>query len=60
MKRIDLQDCLIVAGIVSGEAAAIAIWWPAALILACLFSFGFAFLIALGKAEIARREKKAK
>ena len=52
--RVDLQDILIVTGILSGEAAAIVIWWPAALILLCLFSFGFAYLIQLAAAKDQR------
>jgi hypothetical protein len=43
--RIDLQDVLIVTGIISGEIAALVIWWPAALILLCCLSFAFAWLI---------------
>lgn len=43
--RYDLQDYLVMTGIVSGEVAAVVIWWPAAFILASLFSFGFAYLI---------------
>jgi hypothetical protein len=50
---LDLQDILIVAGIVCAEAAAAVIWWPAALILAALFCFGFAYLI-----EVARAKEK--
>lgn len=50
---IDLQDCLLLAGIISGEAAAIVIWWPSSLILAALFAFGFAYLIE--KAKKAKR-----
>jgi len=44
----DLQDALLIAGIVFGEAAAAVIWWPASLILASLFCFGFAYLLARG------------
>ena len=49
---IDLQDCLLVLGIASGETACAVIWWPSSLILACLFCFTFAWLI--------ERAKKAK
>ena len=44
----DLQDGLLIAGIVFAEAAALVIWWPSALILAALFCFGFAYLLAHG------------
>jgi hypothetical protein len=47
--RLDLQDGLIVAGIVSGEVAAAVIWWPAALILLCVFCLLFAHLIEKSK-----------
>lgn len=43
--RLDVQDGLLIMGIGCWEAAAIVIWWPAALILAGLFCLGFAFLI---------------
>lgn len=56
----DLQDGLVLAGIVFGEIAAIVIWWPAALILACLFSFGFAWLIELEKKKLKRLSNKEK
>lgn len=49
VKGVDLQDCLILSGVVSGEAAAFIIWRPAALLLACALSFGFAFLIQRSK-----------
>jgi len=44
----DLQDGLLIGGILFGEAAAVVIWWPASLILASLFCFGFAYLLARG------------
>lgn len=53
----DLQDGLVIAGIVTGEAAALVIWWPAALILACLLSFGFAYLIERSKKQKNTKEK---
>lgn len=49
---IDLQDYLLIGGIVTGEGACAVIWWPSALILACMFCFTFAWLI--------ERSKKAK
>ena len=51
---LDLQDGLILGGIAAGETAALVIWWPAALILACLFCFGFAWLIELEKKKLKR------
>ncbi|HXI92977.1 MAG TPA: hypothetical protein VNO24_23475 [Blastocatellia bacterium] len=45
----DLQDGLLIAGILSLEAAAIVIWWPSALILAGLFALGFVFLMERAK-----------
>jgi hypothetical protein len=50
--KLDLQDWLIISGVFSGEGAAAVIWWPAALILACLFSFGFAYLIEKSKKTV--------
>jgi hypothetical protein len=44
----DLQDGLLIAGIVFAESGALVIWWPSALILAALFCFGFAYLLARG------------
>lgn len=41
----DLQDWLLVVGILCLEGAAGVIWWPSALILAGLFCLSFAFLI---------------
>lgn len=41
----DLQDALLINGVLCGEIAAAIIWWPAAFILASLFSLGFAYLI---------------
>ncbi len=49
MKHVDLQDYLIVAGMFSGETAAAVIWWPASIILAAVFCFGFAYLIERAK-----------
>jgi hypothetical protein len=48
---VDLQDYLLMGGIVTGEGACIAIWWPAALILAALFCFTFAWLIERSKVK---------
>lgn len=42
---VDLQDCLLIAGVVFFEAAALVIWWPSALILAGIFCFVFVALI---------------
>lgn len=53
-KSIDLQDCLVALGIVAGETAAALIWWPAALVLAMLFAFGFAYLIEKSKPKPAK------
>jgi hypothetical protein len=44
----DLQDGLLIAGMVFAESGALVIWWPSALILAALFCFGFAYLLARG------------
>jgi hypothetical protein len=52
VKKIDLQDCLLALGIVAGETAAAVIWLPAALILAMLFCFGFAYLIEKSKTAV--------
>lgn len=49
--HLDLQDGMVLVGIVCGEAAALVIWWPAALILASLLGFGFAYLIERVKAK---------
>ena len=54
--EVDLQDRLLVAGILLGEVAALVIWWPSALILGCLFCFGFAYLIEQAKAKEAKIE----
>lgn len=54
MKNVDLQDCLVAIGIVAGETAAYLIWLPAALILAMLFAFGFAFLIEKSKPKAVK------
>lgn len=56
----DLQDGLICLGITCGEAAAWVIWWPAALILAAVFAFVFAYLIEISrsKAEKIQRVKE--
>jgi len=51
---LDLQDYLVITGVMAGESAAVCIWWPAALILACLFSFGFAYMIEIAKAKEAK------
>lgn len=50
----DIQDWLIGIGITSGECAAVAIWWPSALILAMVFCFGFAWLIERSKVSEKR------
>jgi hypothetical protein len=42
---LDLLDFLLAGGVLSAEAAAAIIWWPAVLILAALFCFGWAYLI---------------
>ena len=47
--RVDLQDTLVLSGILCGEAAAAVIWWPSALVLAALFCFAFAYLIERSK-----------
>ena len=52
MKKIDLQDCLVAIGIVAAESAAVVIWWPAALMLASLFAFGFTFLIEKSRKRV--------
>jgi hypothetical protein len=49
--RMDLQDYLLIAGVVFAEAAALVIWWPAALILAAMLCFGFALLIEKSKSR---------
>lgn len=45
----DLQDGLLISGVITGEAASIVIWWPSALILASLLSFVFWYLIEKSK-----------
>ena len=47
-ESLDLQDVLLIAGIAFAESGALVIWWPSALILAALFCFGFAYLLARG------------
>lgn len=47
--RFDLQDALLLGGVLLLETAAFVIWWPAALILGGLFSLGFALLIEKAK-----------
>jgi len=48
---VDLQDVLLVAGVVFEEIAAVCIWWPAALILAGVFCLFFAYQIERSKAK---------
>lgn len=48
-RRFDLQDTLLLAGIVFAELAAWVIWWPSSLLLAAVFCFGFAYLIERAK-----------
>lgn len=43
--RFDVQDATLLVGVVAGEAAALVIWWPTALVLLSLFGFGFTYLI---------------
>lgn len=59
-RRFDLQDALIAVGILTGETAALVIWWPAALILACLFCFGFAYMIEIARAKEQKKLGTAK
>ena len=56
--RFDLQDALLAGGIALGEVAAWVIWWPAALILGCLFCFGFAYMIEIAKSKEKRGNPK--
>ena len=51
VKQFDLQDALLLAGIVFWEIAAAVIWWPSALVLAGAFCLGFAILIEKTKAN---------
>lgn len=56
-KRFDLQDGLVIGGFVALEAGIAAIYWPAALIVAGLLAFGFAYLIERDRAmELKRTE----
>jgi hypothetical protein len=50
-KSVDIQDILILLGVATGETAAAVIWWPASLILACLLSFAFAWMIERSKVK---------
>lgn len=47
IRQMDLQDWLLIGGVVFLEGAAWIIWHPAALILAGCFCFGFAWLIEI-------------
>lgn len=51
MKGWDLQDGLLVCGFCCLEGGVAAIYWPAALILAGLLCFGFAYSIEKLKAK---------
>lgn len=50
-RRLDLQDCLLISGILQLEGAAVVIWWPSALVLGGLFCLAFAFLIEIGRTK---------
>jgi hypothetical protein len=52
-----LQLCLLGAGVLFSEVAAVVIWWPAALVLAALFCFGFSVLIARATRIKSPKEK---
>lgn len=45
----DEQDVLLAGGILLWELAALAIWWPAALISGSLFCFIFVYMIERAK-----------
>lgn len=47
--RFDLQDALLILGVILLEIAAAVIWWPASLILGGILSLGFALLIERSK-----------
>lgn len=51
----DLQDALLLVGILLLEIAALVIWWPAALILGGSFALGFAWLIERSKSLTIRK-----
>jgi hypothetical protein len=53
MKRFDLQDSLLLTGVLSLETGVAAIYWPAALILLGLLCLGGVLLI-----ERARKAKE--
>lgn len=52
--KLDLQDYLLIAGVLSGEAACYLIWRPAALILCFVLCFTFAYLIEKSKPKDKR------
>lgn len=47
----DLQDTLLLGGLVFSELGAAVIWWPAALLLAAIYCFGFAWMIERAKSK---------
>jgi hypothetical protein len=54
-QRFDLQDTLLLAGVILAESFALVVWWPSALALGAFFCLGFAAMIE--RAKGADRER---